>query len=239
MTGTLRRRTRTTPLHFLFRHAYHECVTTTADYAAEHGISQRRARALAQQGRIPARRVGRAWTLDEGAAISPVGGTRPMSPRTRSMFVRALSDQSVEGLTGSDRRRIAGYLNRLRRAEHPAALLRAWFRGAAAPDGFTLGALLVRAAMQGDDGIVAERLARPHRRFLNSPARLARVVIDERAIHGFTRAELAARAGITEQDVKAVESGKPVDTLLTVLQVVNTLEVQPLALPTAAVRESA
>lgn len=214
-------------------------MVTIAEYATAHGISPRRARTLAQQGRVPARRIGRAWVLDDDATTSPVTGTRPMSPRTRVMFLRALSDQSVRGLTGSDRRRIAGYLNRLRQAEHPAALLRAWFRGAVTPSGFSLGEMLVRAAMDGDDDIVSERLARPQRRFLNSPDRLARVVADERAIHGFTRAELAARAGTTEHDVKAVESGEAVDSLVTVLQVVNALDVHPLAVPTAAVGDSA
>lgn len=214
-------------------------VTTISEYAAQHGISPRRARALAQQGRLPARRVGRAWVLDEGVATTPAVSTRPMSERTRRLFLRALSDQTLREVTGSDRRRIAAYLGRLRASDRPAALIRAWFRGAHLPTGFTLGVLLVRAALEHQDDVVAERLARPQRRYLNSPERLARVVADERAIHGLSRAQLADRAGTTPGDVAAVEAGRPVDTMLTVLRVVNALDVRPLALPTGAVRDSA
>jgi len=225
-------------LHFLFRKAYIQHVATISEYAAQHGISPRRARTLAQQGRLPAQRVGRAWSLDDEAVTTPALSTRPMSERTRQLFLTALSDQTVRHLAGSDRRRIAAYLGRLRVSAEPAALLRAWFRGANVPTGFTLGELLIRTALEHQDDIVAERLARPQRRYLNSPQRLARVVADERAIHGLSRAELAARAGTTRGDIVAIETGGQVDTLLTLLRVVNALDVHPLALPTGAVRSS-
>lgn len=161
-----------------------------------------------------------------------------MSPRTRGLFLHALSDTTVEGLVGSDRVRIAHYLAQVRNADEPAALLRAWFRGAAAPVSHTLGEVLVRAAMRGEDDQVAARVRRARRRFLNSPARLARVVSDERAIHGLTRAELAERADTSEGDVRSIESGRPVSSLPTVLRIVRALDVQPLALPTASVEDS-
>jgi hypothetical protein len=205
-------------------------MTTTEEYADEHGISPRRVRALAAAGRIPAHRVGTAWVIEDGARHEASHAPRPMGARMRQLLLRALRDQSLVGLTGPDRIRVARHLGALRAADEPAALLRAWFRDDV-PTGWTPGELIVRQAHEGRDDRVAALVRRPRRTFASTPERLARAIVDERSIRQLSRDELAVRAGVAADVVADLERGRPGVGIGATRSVLRALDVEPLALP--------
>jgi hypothetical protein len=205
-------------------------MVTTEEYANEHGISPRRVRALAAAGRIPAQRVGTSWAIEPGAQHEPFRAPRPMGGKMRALLLRALRDQSLVGLTGPDRIRVARHLAALRAADDPASLLRAWFRDDV-PTGWSPGELIVRQAHEGRDDRVTALVRRPRRTFGSTPERLARAIIDERMIRQLSRVELAACAGVTPDVVADLERGRPGVGLGATRSVLRALDVEPLALP--------
>jgi hypothetical protein len=209
-------------------------MLTASEYAAQNGISARRARKLAESGAISARRHGRMWVIEE-AARQEVAGARPMGEQMRRAVMSALGDQELAGLTGPVRARAAAHLRQLRESENPAALLRAWFRGGQPPTGFAHGAVVVRDALDGRDERVREYLRRPKRKFLYSYSKLAGVVRAERSISGLTRAGLAQAAGLSPAVVAAIESGKPA-AIPDIRRALRALHVEPLALPPVHVK---
>jgi hypothetical protein len=75
-------------------------------WAQRAGISVQRARKLAQEGKLPARRVGRVWALDGDAArgYSKRSG-RPLSGRSAWAVIDLLDGRSPEGVSRSERLR--------------------------------------------------------------------------------------------------------------------------------------
>ena len=205
-------------------------VVTTEEYANEHGISPRRVRALAAAGRIPAQRIGTSWVIEAGARHEPSHAPRPMGGKMRALLIRALRDQSLVGLTGPDRIRVARHLAALRTSDEPASLLRAWFRDDV-PTGWSPGELIVRQAHEGRDDRVTALVRRPRRTFASTPERLARAVTDERTIRQLSRAELAARADVAADVVADLERGRPGVGVGAIRSVLRALDVEPLALP--------
>jgi len=71
------------------------------------------------------------------------------------------------------------------------------------------------------------------RKFIDTTARLAAVVRDERTAKGLTQAELATRAKVGRRFVLDLEAGHPRAELSKTLDVLRALDVQPLAVPVA------
>jgi hypothetical protein len=92
---------------------------TLAEYAERRGVSAQRARVLASQGAINARKVGSQWLVaDDGAVRSARGAGRPPSVETVWTAALALEQGNLDGARGPQRRRAAKrVLQRLAAAE--------------------------------------------------------------------------------------------------------------------------
>ena len=91
-------------------------------------MSARRVRALIAAGRVNAAKVGTSWqveTLPDGRRHR-----RPLSVRSRRMFVHALHYRTLTGLSAPIVRRTAARIRALRTADDPSALLADWWGGA-------------------------------------------------------------------------------------------------------------
>jgi len=81
---------------------------TLPEYAQRHGISSQRARALASQGRIGARKVGSQWVVPDGGAMRSVRSAgRPPSTATVWSAALALDEGDLDGARDPQRRRAA------------------------------------------------------------------------------------------------------------------------------------
>lgn len=81
---------------------------TLPEYAKRHGINSQRARALAAQGRINARKVGSQWVVsDDGATRSVRSAGRPPSIETVWAAALALERGNLDGARDPQRRRAA------------------------------------------------------------------------------------------------------------------------------------
>lgn len=205
-----------------------------ADYADLAGLSPRRVRALARAGTLPAHKVGGRWVVD---APGPVrrAGRRPLSERSRRALVGALHTKSLDGLSGQLRARTAERLRLLRTAQDPAELLVDWWAGQA-PTHLDGGSNLVVHAIAGNSARVREVLHRPRRAYLRYPSTLARVVRDERAVQGLTRADLADRAGVDRALVGVIERAATTNDLIGIRKILRALDVEPTALPALDLR---
>lgn len=152
----------------------------------------------------------------------------------RRQLIEALRNQSLVGLTGPDRLRVARHLRQLRDSDNPADLLRAWFRGEV-PSGWSPGELIVRQAQEGLDDRVSALVNKSRRKFTSSSGRLARVVSDERAIQGLSVAELARRAEVSVDVISALERARPGVRVGETRRILRALDVTPLALPPVTV----
>lgn len=208
----------------------YSCVMKVTEAAAQLGVSPRRVRAMAADGRIPAHREGSAWVI-EGLA-SPKG-RRALSARSWQHLAKALKQRSLEGLSGQERARTAARIRQLRYAEHPSRLLTDW-RPLDAPRNVFLDNLVAHAE-RGDDSYLKRALGRPVE-YLRSSRDLAHVVSSERAIRGESRRHLAAAAGVPESLVRDIESGQPLASPGQVRRVLRSLEVEPTALPNMAMK---
>lgn len=200
-----------------------------AEYAELAGVSPRRVRALARAGAVPAEKVGRQWEVDAPVPVRRAG-RRPLSANSQRALARALHTRSLEGLTGQLRARTAERLRLLRTADDPAELLIDWWAGRA-PTELDGGSNLVVHAIAGNKDRVWAVLHRPRQEYLRDASTLARVVRDERAIHGLTRAELADRAGVDHRLVVDIERAALLHDLIGLRKVLRALGVEPTALP--------
>ncbi|WP_162903747.1 helix-turn-helix domain-containing protein [Leucobacter sp. wl10] len=202
-------------------------VTEAAD---QLGVSPRRVRAMAADGRIPAHREGSAWVIE---GLAPPKGRRSLSARSWQHLAKALKQRSLEGLSGQERARTAARIRQLRNAEHPSRLLIDW-RPPDAPRDVFLDSLVAHAE-RNDDSYLKRALGRPAE-YLRSSQELAYVVSSERAIRGGSRHWLAVAAGVSEDLVRDIELGRPLASPGQVRRVLRTLEVEPTALPSMALK---
>ncbi|RBO87515.1 helix-turn-helix domain-containing protein [Nocardia puris] len=174
-------------------------------------------------------KVGRRWDIDAPAPVRRAA-RRPLSVASQRALTRALHTRSLEGLTGQLRARTAERLRLLRTADDPAGLLVDWWAGRA-PTELDGGSNLVVHAIAGNKERVWSVLHRPRREYLRYPSTLARVVRDERAIHGLTRTELAGLAGVDHRLVVDIERAALLHDLIGLRKVLRALSVEPTALP--------
>lgn len=208
------------------------CDMKIREAAQRLGVSERRARALAASGLLPARKVGTAWVVDD-AATRP-GRGRPLAPAAQRQLTEALHNRSLSGLRGHDRTRTAQRLRTLRSASDPAPLLRRWFlRGAVLRNGIPVnfGHRIVALAHLGKDREVRELLERKTPEYLRSPDDLAEIVASERAIGGLSTEDLALRANTTVDVIRTLERRGTYTSPGALRSVLRSLDVSPAALP--------
>lgn len=200
--------------------------------AQQLGVSERRARALAASGIMPARKVGTAWVVDDATARP--GRGRPLAPTAQRHLTEALHNRSLVGLRGHDRTRTAQRLRTLRSSPDPALLLRRWFpRGAVSRNGIPVnfGHRIVALAHLGKNQNVRELLERRTTEYLRDPEDLAEVVASERAIHGLSTADLAMQANTTVDAIRSLEKHGTYTSPGALRSVLSSLDVSPAALP--------
>jgi len=102
---------------------------TTAEYAARHGISRRRAQAAAAAGMLAARRVGAQWLVDDATPHRGHPG-RPLSQRSvRAVECRLSGNPDwANGLSRSERGRIQERIADLRADPMPWRRITNWTR---------------------------------------------------------------------------------------------------------------
>jgi excisionase family DNA binding protein len=206
-------------------------MLTVRGYATAAGISERRVRKLISDGTIPATRFGNSWAIDEQAVTHARAISRPLSPRSAAMLQTALDTDSLSGLTGNDRARTAKLIRTLRGSAAPGETLRSWTKNYE-PTGNKTGAALIRLAHNGNDRQISKLLSYPHRKFLNTSERLARVIRDERTISGLTIDALSSVAAVPRDDVLALEAGRWSDVKVgTARNVLRALDLVPSVLP--------
>jgi excisionase family DNA binding protein len=98
---------------------------SVAEAAERLGVSSRRVRERIARGDLVARRVGRAWLLDETQLGRSPRVARPMSPRVAWAFLDLLAGGSGEGVSQPEQSRLHRKLERLREGD-AASLLRSW-----------------------------------------------------------------------------------------------------------------
>ncbi|MDN6124054.1 MAG: hypothetical protein L0I80_09350, partial [Brevibacterium sp.] len=208
------------------------CDMKIREAANRLGVSERRARALAASGLIPARKAGTTWVVSD-AAKRP-GRGRPLAPAAQRQVTEALHNRSLIGLRGHDRRRTAQRLRTLRSTSDPVLLLRGWFpRGAALRHGIPVnfGYRLVALAHQGKDLEVRDLLARKTPEYLRAPEDLAEIVASERVINGLSAADLATKSETTVDVIRTLERSGAYTSPGTLRRILHTLDVSPAALP--------
>lgn len=196
------------------------------------GVSERRARTLAANGLIPARKVGTTWVVD--AATARPGRGRPLAQMAQQHLTEALHNRSLAGLRGHDRTRTAHRLRLLRSASDPAVVLRRWFpRGAVLRHGIPVnyGHRLVALAQLGKDREVRELLERKPTEYLRTPEDLAEIVASERTISGLSRADLAMASITTVDAIRSLEKYGSYTSPGALRRVLRSLEVSASALP--------
>lgn len=201
-----------------------------AEAAARLGVSPRRVRAMAADGRIPAHRVGSAWVIEDLAVPK---GRRALSVRSWQHLAKALKERTLQGLSGQERARTAARIRQLRNSPHPSRLLIDWRPLDAPRDLFADN--LVAHAERNDDSSLKRAFRRPEE-YMRSSQDLANVVSSERTIRGWSRRWLAEAAEVSEALVRDIESGRPLDSPGQVRRVLRTLEIEPTALPDMALR---
>ncbi|GAA1883477.1 hypothetical protein GCM10009715_32300 [Paeniglutamicibacter psychrophenolicus] len=195
------------------------------------GVTERRVRALIQQGKLKARKVGRAWQIDDLQLRR--AERRPLSEHSRLVLSRALHNRSLTGLTGQDRKRTAKRIAELRASDNPAVLLIDWWGGKhSGPLNF--GTNLVEHALAGNSAYVFESLHRTRHEYLRKPEDLADIVSSERLVQGFTQAELADKAQVSLADLKMIERAIRLPLPSPSRRILRVLNIQPTALPNPA-----
>lgn len=196
------------------------------------GVTERRVRALIQQGKLTAHKVGRAWQIDDIEFRRAL--RRPLSEHSRLILSRALHNRSLTNLTGQDRKRTAQRITDLRASEDPAALLVDWWGGQhSGPLNF--GTNLVEHAVAGNSAYVIQALHRPQEEYLRKPEDLADVVSSERLVQGLTQTELASKAGVPLEDLRKIERAIHLSSPTPSRRILRILNIEPTALPDLAV----
>jgi excisionase family DNA binding protein len=107
-------------------------ILSPAEAAERLKISERRVRALLEEGRIPAERVSGRWVIDEAAVSQhqpggPAG--RPLSERSAWQLICHARNDAVHGVDGRglapvERHRLKQRLSRLQDATDPLSVIR-------------------------------------------------------------------------------------------------------------------
>ncbi|MFD1824481.1 MULTISPECIES: helix-turn-helix domain-containing protein [Mumia] len=96
------------------------------DAAERLGVSPRRVLQRIEDGTLPSVRVGSQWAIDP--AHLPLARGRPSRPLSAHMAWALLDylDGGTPDVAPTERKRLHAYADRLRQADDPATLLRAW-----------------------------------------------------------------------------------------------------------------
>jgi excisionase family DNA binding protein len=97
-----------------------------AEAARMMGVSAVRARQLAREGRLRARRVGGRWLVDVASLPSARRRGRPMSPRIGWALVRISEGRVADWVEPRESYRLRQALARLAADDEPELLLRSW-----------------------------------------------------------------------------------------------------------------
>ncbi|WP_181578410.1 helix-turn-helix transcriptional regulator [Arthrobacter sp. AQ5-05] len=195
-------------------------------------MTERPVRALIQQGKLKAQKVGRTWQIDDLQLRR--AERRPLSEHSRLVLSRALHNRSLTGLSGQDRKRTAKRIAEQQASDNPAALLIDWWGGKhSCPLNF--GTNLVEHALAGHSAHVFESLHGTRHEYLRKPEDLADVASSERLIQRFTQAELADKAQVSLADLKMIERAIRLPSPTPSRRILRILSIEPTALPTLAV----
>ncbi len=175
---------------------------TIVEFAAFRGISVQRARELARQGKVPARREGRRWVITR--LDTERRTRRRLGEQTRADLLVYLRTRNLDHVKGMRKRRLADVAHRIRHSEHPAALVREYFDGSPPPQGPS-GAAIVRAALRGMDESADFALRAQHKIVIDSAEMLGKRVMDFRMMEHISAVQLAETVRISEGTLRAIE----------------------------------
>lgn len=99
---------------------------SVGEAAVRLGVSERRVRERIAAGDLRARRVGRAWVVDEAQLGRSERVGRPMSRRVAWAFVDLLAGGKGEGVSQPEQSRLRKKQALLLASSDPASLLRSW-----------------------------------------------------------------------------------------------------------------
>lgn len=124
------------------------------------GVSARRVRDRIASGDLRARRVGRAWVLEESQLARSERLGRPMSARVAWAFLDLLAGGKGEGVSQPEQSRLRGKRAQLFASPVPAALLRSWLSSRAGVQRFS-AAPADLPALRDDERVVLSGLSDP------------------------------------------------------------------------------
>ena len=102
---------------------------SSAEFAQQRGISERRVLQLIKQGNVRARRSGGRWFIDSQELNKRANLCRPMSPFMARSFILMISGSSEQSdLDPVQLHRLKKHLSELQAHQHPAWLLSSWLR---------------------------------------------------------------------------------------------------------------
>ena len=213
-------------------HQRYICVLKVGEACKALGVSERRVRALIQQDKLKAQKVGRIWQIDELDLHRAT--RRSLSKHSRLVLSLALHNRSLAGLRGQDRLRTAKRMAELRSSDNPALLfIDLWGGESRGPLNF--GTNLVDHALAGNTAYVLENLHRQQEEYLRKPEDLADIVSSERLVQGFTQTELARMADVPLADLKKIERAIGLHSPSPSRRILRVLKIEPTALPDVAV----
>ncbi|MCA4134857.1 helix-turn-helix domain-containing protein [Arthrobacter sp. M4] len=104
-------------------------LISVKDAAGRLGVSERRVRAMIEDGGIRGQKVGGRWLVEAGDAAFRVKALpiKPLSERASWLLIDSLSDRSMQA-EPVERHRLKDRLGRLFLSEDPVPLLKAWLR---------------------------------------------------------------------------------------------------------------
>jgi hypothetical protein len=100
---------------------------SVAEFARARGISRQRALAMIHAGQIAARKVGRAWVIDQRELGHRHVVGRPLSERMAGILIAAMSQDELE-LDSQERYFVNRYRVRMQKSDDPVGLLHSWMR---------------------------------------------------------------------------------------------------------------
>jgi hypothetical protein len=102
---------------------------SSAEFAQQRGISERRVLQLIKQGDVRARRSGGRWFIDAQELNKRANLCRPMSPfMARSLILMISGSSEQSDLDPVQMHRLKKHLAELQAHQHPAWLLSSWLR---------------------------------------------------------------------------------------------------------------
>ena len=101
---------------------------SVAEYARQRGISRQRALSMIRGGQVDAKRIGRSWVVNQREINRRSAVGRPLGAHMVRVLIDSMSGRPLNELEPQDRFFAAKYLDRLRAAEDPAALLHSWMK---------------------------------------------------------------------------------------------------------------